>query len=120
MAAMFRLQIPLGGDSGQARPNLSLSAGTLWRGESGPGQFGPLQYQRRLEAGFAFDGGPILRLNALDLLNGQALRLNAVETNDDTPNWLWWVLGGAAAVTVIALIAASGEKRPSLGETTYF
>ena len=119
MAAMFRLQIPLGAESRQAGPNLSLSAGSLWRGESAPSQGGSLQYQRHLEMRLAFDGSPVLRLNSLDLLNTQRLALGAVKNDDDTPHWVWWVLGGAAAATVIALIVAGGRNKSS-GELAYW
>ena len=114
MAAMLRLRIPFGGDAThRSRPTLSLSAQTVWRDESLPLQFGRLQYASGLEAGFTFGDSPILRLGSIDMLNGEGPRLNAIQNDQGTPNWVWWVLGGAAVVTIVALAVASNQKKSS-------
>jgi hypothetical protein len=116
VAGVFRLRVPTGGSAGAPlRPELSLSLATEWQAQTwssyAPSSYAPsFRYTPALELKFALGGTPALNVGAVDLL--QRMRLNANEEGDDTesddeggvPNWVWWGLAGATAVTLALVL----------------
>ena len=78
VAAMLQLRIPFGSDSSrQARPTLSLSAGTTWRPEFASKDFTGFRYMPVIEAGLSFRGDPTLRSGSVDIHKMFAQQWNA-------------------------------------------
>lgn len=115
-AVMLSLRVPLGIDSRTLmQPTLGLSYGTTWRNSSNlSSRFVPIG-----EAGFSFDGQPVLRLGSIDFIANLSRRADA-EGNDSeaadggTMSGRAWLavltLGGL--VGAVALVGGGGKNPP--------
>ena len=121
MAATLRLNVPFGGEAETARaPAVSFSLTTEWRGEGRWPHQARIGYAPGLDAGFALDGRPILRLGQTDLLDGGFTRLAAAAQEEGTNKWVWWALGGVVVIAVVAWAIAENNKDEICDDSDYF
>ena len=112
VAGALRLRVRLDGRGDKPiRPEVSLSLATEWQDHTWSPYAARLRYAPSLEVGLALGGDPVLRVGSIDLRHRGAARSNAQaesgNPDDDeggVPNWVWWTLAGATAVTLALVL----------------